>query len=40
MLKRQFIMVEQPLSFGDILIKLNPGWDMKDVSDENFDEYD
>lgn len=39
MLKRQFIMVEQKDSFGDILIKLNPSWNMKVLTDENFDEY-
>lgn len=39
MLKRQFIMVEQKDSFGDIVIKLNPSWDMKVLTDENFDEY-
>ena len=39
MLKRQFIMVEQEDSFGAISIKLNPNWDMKDTSDEQFDEY-
>ncbi len=39
MLKHQFIMVEQPDLFGDINIKLNPDWDMKDETDEQFDEY-
>ena len=39
MLKHQFIMVEQECSFGAINIKLNPDWDMKDTSDEQFDEY-
>lgn len=40
MLKHQFIMVEQRESFGTIIIKLNPEWDVKDISDEQFDEYD
>lgn len=39
MLKHQFIMVVQEFSFGAINIKLNPDWDMKDTSDEQFDEY-
>lgn len=40
MLKRQFILVEQQCTFGEILIKLNPDKDLKDVTDEQFDEYD
>ena len=39
MLKHQFIMVEQSESFGAINIKLNPDWDMKEITDEQFDEY-
>ncbi len=39
MLKHQFIMVEQVDNFGKINIKLNPEWDLKEVSDEQFDEY-
>lgn len=40
MLKFQYITVEQPEQFGDFIIKLNPDWDLKDVSDYEFDEYD
>lgn len=39
MLKHQYIMVEQTLTFGEIDIKLNPDWDLKDNSSETFDEY-
>ena len=39
MLKHQFIMVTQETSFGTINIKLNPNWDLKDVVNEQFDEY-
>lgn len=39
MLKHQFICVVQEQSFGSIKIKLNPEWDLKDVSSEQFDEY-
>lgn len=39
MLKHQFIMVVQEQSFGNINIKLNPDWDAKDVTSEQFDEY-
>ena len=39
MLKHQFITVRQECSFGAINIKLNPDWDLKEVSDEQFDEY-
>ena len=39
MLKHQFIMVQQVESFGTIKIKINPEWDMKEVTDEQFDEY-
>ncbi len=39
MLKHQYIMVEQSTVFGEIDIKLNPEWDLKDDSSETFDEY-
>lgn len=39
MLKHQFIMVVQACSFGAINIKLNPDWDLKEVTSEQFDEY-
>ncbi len=39
MLKHQFIMVVQEQSFGNINIKLNPNWETKDVTSEQFDEY-
>lgn len=39
MLKHQYIMVEQTGVFGEIDIKLNPEWDLKDDSSETFDEY-
>ena len=39
MLKHQYIMVEQSSVFGEIDIKLNPEWDLKDDSSETFDEY-
>lgn len=39
MLKHQFIMVKQECSFGTINIKLNPEWDLEDVSNGQFDEY-
>lgn len=39
MLKHQFICVTQEKSFGSINIKLNPDWDLKEVSGEQFDEY-
>ncbi len=39
MLKHQFITVEQECSFGTINIKLNPSWDLEDVSSGQFDEY-
>ena len=39
MLKHQYIMVEQTSTFGEIDIKLNPEWDLKDDSSETFDEY-
>ncbi len=40
MLKFQYITVEQNEQFGDFIIKLNPDWDLKDVSENEFDEYD
>ncbi len=39
MLKHQFITVVQTESFGSINIRLNPDWDMKEVTSEQFDEY-
>lgn len=39
MLKFQFLLVEQPDTFGNITIKRNPDKDLKDVTDEQFDEY-
>lgn len=39
MLKHQFITVKQEASFGNINIKLNPDWDLKEVSIEQFDKY-
>lgn len=39
MLKHQFITVQQECSFGTIKILLNPDWDLKEVSSEQFDEY-
>lgn len=39
MLKHQYIMVEQTGVFGEIDIRLNPDWDLKDDSSETFDEY-
>jgi len=39
MLKHQFITVEQECSFGPINIKINPDWDAKDITSEQFDEY-
>lgn len=39
MLKHQYIMVEQESAFGTINIKLNPDWDVEDVSSGEFDEY-
>ncbi len=40
MLKFQYITVEQSKAFDEITIKLNPNWDLKDVSDYEFEEYD
>ena len=39
MLKFQYILVEQPDTFGNIKIKRNPDTDLKDVNNEQFDEY-
>lgn len=39
MLKHQFITVEQGDVFGDINIQARPEWDMKDVANGQFDEY-
>ena len=39
MLKHQYIMVEQEHTFDQIIIRLNPEWDLKDDSSETFDEY-
>ena len=39
MLKHQFVTVTQEESFGAILIRLNPDWDLKDLNNEQFDEY-
>lgn len=39
MLKFQYLLVEQKDTFGNILIKRNPDTDLKDVTNEQFDEY-
>jgi segregation and condensation protein A len=39
MLKFQYICVEQENAFGDIIIKVNPNADLKEVESEQFDEY-
>ena len=39
MLKFQFLMVEQQETFSNIKIKRNPDADLKDVTNEQFDEY-
>lgn len=39
MLKHQYVTVLQTQSFGEIKIMLNPDWDLKDISNEQFDEY-
>ena len=39
MLKHQYIIAEQASVFGEIDIKLNPEWNLKDDSSETFDEY-
>lgn len=38
MLKRQYIMVTQEDAFAEIMIKLNPNWDLS-YSEEEYDEY-
>ncbi len=40
MLKFQYVKAEQPDAFGNIKIMLNPDWDLKDVAENEFDEYD
>ena len=39
MLKFQFLLVEQSSTFGHITVRRNPERDIKDLSDEQFDEY-
>ncbi|MBO5328671.1 MAG: segregation/condensation protein A [Clostridia bacterium] len=39
MLKHQFVTVEQLSSFDEIMIRINPDWDWKEMTDEQFDEY-
>ncbi len=39
MLKHQFIMVRQECCFAPITILLNPDWDLNEVPNEQFDEY-
>lgn len=39
MLKFQFVLVEQQETFGNITIKRNPDADLKEVGNEQFDEY-
>ena len=39
MLKFQFVLVEQPDTFGIIKIRRNPETDLKEVKNEQFDEY-
>lgn len=39
MLKFQYILVEQADAFGNIKIKSNPDADLKDITNEQFDEY-
>lgn len=39
MLKFQYVQVEQTDAFGNIKIKRNPDADLKDVNNEQFDEY-
>ena len=39
MLKHQFVTVTQEASFSAIIIRLNPDWDLKDLNNEQFDEY-
>lgn len=39
MLKFQYVLVEQEQAFSNITIKRNPDTDLKDVNNEQFDEY-
>lgn len=39
MLKFQFLLVEQSQTFGHITIRRNPEKDIKDINNEQFDEY-
>lgn len=39
MLKFQYVCVEQENAFGSIKIKVNPDADLKDITSEQFDEY-
>ncbi|MDE6586672.1 MAG: segregation/condensation protein A [Clostridia bacterium] len=39
MLKHQYVTVQQTCSFGEIKIILNPDWNIEDLSNEQFDEY-
>lgn len=39
MLKHQIILIDQTINFGDIVIKINPEWDGKDLLSEQIDEY-
>ena len=39
MLKFQFLLVEQAQTFGHITVRRNPEKDLKDLSNEQFDEY-
>lgn len=39
MLKLQYINIEQKDCFGQIILKLNPDWDLKDIESDKFDEY-
>lgn len=39
MLKFQYVLVEQQDAFGNIKIKRNPDSDLKDINNEQFDEY-
>ncbi len=39
MLKHQFVTIEQEENFDEIVININPEWDLKDLTDEQFEEY-
>lgn len=39
MLKLQYVKIEQTESFGQITIKINPEWDLKDIESDKLDEY-